>query len=299
MSGNRIFFSTFLLLFGATAPAAHAPESQAAHSWAETCEDWDEWEKPGPAFKVYGNTYYVGTCGIGAILVTSDDGHVLIDSGTEGGAPLVLANIRELGFDPQDVKLVLNSHEHFDHVGGMHIILKATRAVIVSSDIGVSVMTSGSVHPDDPQFGPHPQMEPIEAVIPYSSGKGQFLLEEFGIWPISTPGHAPGAISWKWRACEGEECRTVVYADSLGPVSGDDYRFSDNPDYLADYRRSLARIEDQRCQILLTPHPSASSMREKLISGVFALQPDQPCRAYARAQSRNLSARLRREAQSE
>src|SRR5687767_5418483 len=81
-------------------------------AWAEACADWDEWEKPGPPYRIHGNTYYVGTCGISAILISGDDGHVLIDSGTDAGAALVAANIEALGFTLSDVKILLMSHEH-------------------------------------------------------------------------------------------------------------------------------------------------------------------------------------------
>ena len=73
-------------------------------AWAAACEDNDEWDKPGPPLRIHGNTYYVGTCGISSILVVSPDGHALIDSGTDKGADIVLANIKALGFDPRDVK---------------------------------------------------------------------------------------------------------------------------------------------------------------------------------------------------
>lgn len=265
------------------------------HPWAQACENSDEWDKPGPPFKVFGNTYYVGTCGIAAILITSDDGHVLIDSGTEGGAQIVLENIRALGFDPKDVKLLLNSHEHFDHVGGMAIIQEATGAEIVSSLKGLEVMQSGVVRPEDPQSGALPPMRPVTGGKLYFSGAGQFLLNQFGFWPIATPGHTPGAMSWKWRACEGEECRTVVYADSLSAVSSDEYRFSDHPEYVEAFRKALSRIEDINCEILLTPHPSASSMRELLIGGDLAYQFSQPCTNYARAQAGKLRLRLHTE----
>lgn len=271
------------------------PPATQAHPWTEACENWDEWEKPGPPFKVYGNTYYVGTCGIGAILIVSDSGHTLIDSGTEAGAAIVLDNIRALGFRPQDVKLLLNSHEHFDHVGGMAIIQEATGASLVSSLIGLEVMQSGVVHRDDPQSSTHPTMRPVSGGTPYFTGEGQFLLQQFGIWPIATPGHSPGAMSWKWRACEADTCRTVVYADSLSAVSSDGYRFTDHPEYVAAFQQGLQRLEDIDCRILLTPHPSASSMREKLNGRDLAFQFDQPCRNYARAQSGKLRLRLQTE----
>lgn len=274
------------------------------HPWVEACENWDEWDEPGPAFHVYGNTYYVGTCGIAAVLITSDQGHALIDTGTEAGADVILANIQSLGFDPKDIKLLLNSHEHFDHVGGMAKVQKATGAPIITSFEGMRVIASGEAGDDDPQFGMHEPMQPIPPssrtikpypILPYRDPSAQSLLDQFGMWPIPTPGHTPGAMSWMWRACEDEKCRTVVYADSLSAVSREDYRFSEHKRYVAKFFASLQRVADTECNILLTPHPSASSMREKLQGYDLAAAWGKPCDSYMRSQRAKLIFRLQEE----
>ena len=97
---------------------------------------------------------------------------------------------------------------------------------------------------------------------------------------MTTPGHTPGALSWRWESCDGGVCRTMVYADSLTPISRDDYRFSDHPDYLAAYRASIAKIAEGRCEILLTPHPSASAMKERM-TGKQPLFDVNGCKNYA------------------
>ncbi len=71
---------------------------RAPGEWVNTCVDWDDWDKPSPPFRIFGNSYYVGTCGIAAILITSSDGHILIDGGTEAGADIIAENIKDLGF---------------------------------------------------------------------------------------------------------------------------------------------------------------------------------------------------------
>ena len=95
------------------------PPTPPASEWVNSCTDWDDWDKAGPPYQIYGNTYYVGTCGISAILVTGDKGHILIDGATEAGADVIANNIRSLGFALSDIKLLLQSHEHFDHVAGL------------------------------------------------------------------------------------------------------------------------------------------------------------------------------------
>ena len=283
-----------LPLLGAQQPPVSI-EPRPVHPWVAACEDWDDWDKAGPPFNIFGNTWYVGTCGISAILITADDGHVLIDSGTEAGADIILANIRSLGFDPGDVKLLLNSHEHFDHVGGMAKLQEATGAQIVSSAIGAETMLSGKDHPDDPQFGMHPPMRPVRSALPFYEGEGQWLLHKYRMWPIPTPGHTPGAMSWTWRACDGSECRTVVYADSLSAVSSDAYRFTDHAEYLSKFFTSLKRVADARCDLVLTPHPSGSQMRGKLMGGDLSAPGANSCEGYMRSQRGSLFARLLRE----
>ena len=274
------------------------------HPWPSACKDWDEWDKPGPAFQVYGNTYYVGTCGIAAILITSEKGHVLIDTGTEAGADVVLANVRSLGFDPADVKLLLNSHEHFDHIGGLTKVQELTHAPIVTSFEGMEVIASGETQKDDPQHGTLGPMRSLpqssyaiepSPLLPYSDERAQYLLQQFGMWAIPTPGHTAGAMSWMWRACEAGKCRTIVFADSLSAVSGDDYRFVDHPSYLQKFFASLRRVADADCQVLLTPHPSAGGLRKKLLSNDLVTPLGRPCEQYARTQRANLIERLNRE----
>lgn len=269
------------------------------HPWVQACEEWDEWDKPGPPFKIFGNTWYVGTCGISAILITTDDGHALIDSGTEAGADVVLANIRKLGFDPKDIKLLLGSHEHFDHVGGMAKIQQATGAVFISSAIAVDTMITGEAHPGDPQFGMHEAMAKISWSLPYDWGDAPYRIDYFGIWPIETPGHTPGAMSWRWKACEGKECLTIVYADSLSAVSRDDYRFSDHKPYLDAFFGSLQAIAETPCDILLTPHPSGGKLPVMLSALERRKRDGLPkffCAGYASAQRQALTMRLAKEA---
>jgi metallo-beta-lactamase class B len=112
---------------------------------------------------------------------------------------------------------------------------------------------------------------------------------------MATPGHTPGALSWRWVSCDGGVCRTIVYADSLTPVSRDDYRFSDHPAYVAAYRASIAKIAASPCEILITPHPSASGMRDRFALGKPLFDAD-GCKTYAAALTKQFDERLAKEA---
>jgi metallo-beta-lactamase class B len=271
-----------------------SPAPALAPPWVIACKDWDDWDKAGPPFNVHGNTWYVGTCGISAILVTGPNGHILIDSGTEQGAEVVLRNVASLGFKPRDIKILLSSHEHFDHVGGMARLQKATGAKVLASPVAARVLRTGKDSAEDPQAGLHKPMRPVGKVGVLRDGQ-TVLLGPLALTPIFTPGHTPGATSWRWQSCDGADCKTVVYADSLTPVSRDDYRFTDHPAYLAGFGRSADRIEASGCDLLLTPHPSSSSMRSFVMGGNLAAPGSRPCEYYARSVRANLQARLAKE----
>lgn len=271
-----------------------APIAESGPQWAAACKDWDEWDKPAPPVRIHANTYLVGTCGISSILITGDEGHVLIDSGTEAGAELVAANIRQLGFRLGDIKYLLISHEHVDHVGGIARLQQLTGATLVASAAAEKVLNTGLPSADDPQAGMH---KPFPAAnVGRVVGNGSDVrLGNIRLFAMITPGHTPGATSWRWDSCDGGVCRTMVYADSLSAVSRDDYKFSDHPQYLAAYRASIARIAASPCEILLTPHPSASQMRDRII-GKAPLFDTDGCKNYAASLTKKLDDRLAKEA---
>ncbi|NJC05246.1 metallo-beta-lactamase class B [Sphingomonas kaistensis] len=276
------------------APKYPAPLATAGPAFARACEGRDGWDDAAPPVRVHGNTYYVGTCGITALLLTSKDGHALIDSGTEVGADLVAANIRKLGFKPTDVKWIVHSHEHHDHVGGFERIRALTGGDVVASAGAAPVLRTGIIPASDPQSGILPKMAPVPVARVVRNGDtlrlGGILLKA-----IETPGHTAGALSWQWVSCDGGVCRTMVYADSMSPVSRDDYKFSAHPDLIATFRASFAKVAALECDIVLTPHPSASNMTARF-AGKAALFDPAGCRNYAAAKTKGLNERLAKEA---
>ena len=274
-------------------PSFPADQSAGRRDWVGACTDWDEWDKPGPPFRIHGDTWYVGTCGIAAILVTGDVGHILIDGGTAAGAGLIAANIAALGFRIEDVKVLLQSHVHFDHVGGLAELQRRSGAKLIAAPEAAPVMASGETAADDPQFGMHDPF-PAARVDEVLGDSMTVRLGALELRAIATPGHAPGALSWYWPSCDDEGCVSVVYVDSLSPISSDSYRFSDHPEYVAGFRAGLERLSALDCTILVTPHPSASAMRERLESDA-GLVDTAACRNYAAAIAERLDARLAEE----
>ena len=283
-----------LLSLGATPAETRTKLDQAARArWVASCKDWDKWLQPGPGFRIYGNTYYVGTCGIGAILVTGDKGNILIDGGPEGAAEPVAANIGRLGFKLEDVKILLHTHEHLDHVGAFARLKELTGAQLWASPAAARAIGSGKAIPEDPQYSSLDGFPPVW-VDKVLQGDPTVKLGDITLHGIATPGHTLGALSWHWRSCEGGKCKEIAYIDSLSAVSSDDYRYADHPELVAQFRRSLKRVAALPCDILLSPHPSASGMRGKLVKGDLAGPPH--CKAYAADLRKKLDGKLAKEA---
>jgi metallo-beta-lactamase class B len=270
-----------------------APIEVAGPAFAKACKDWDDYDKPAPPVRIFGNTYLVGTCGISSILITDPQGDILIDGGPQEAADFIAGNIRSLGFPLSSVKYILHSHEHFDHVGGIARLQQLSGAQLIASPKAAAVLNSGTAGSDDPQAGMH---APFPAAhVDRLINDGEIVrIGDTVLTAIATPGHTPGALSWRWGSCQGPICRQIVYADSLTPVSRDDYRFSDHPGYLAAYRASIAKIAALDCDILLTPHPSASDMVKRLANA--EVENRNACKDYAAALTRQLDDRLAKEA---
>ena len=271
-----------------------APIETAGPRWALACDGSDDWNKPAPPVRIHANTYMVGTCGISSILIVGDQGSVLIDGGPEAAGDSIAANIQRLGYNIRDVRFILHSHEHLDHVGGVAKLQRMSGATVISSLPARKVLETGTASGDDPQAGSLGPFPPVAVGRTIVDGQ-EVRLGNLMLTAMATPGHTPGALSWRWVSCDGGVCRTIVYADSLSPVSRDDYRFSDHPAYLAAYRASIAKIAASPCEILLTPHPAASQMPQRFTLGKPLLD-ENACRTYAATLTRNLDARLAKEA---
>ncbi len=273
-------------------------EAQAGYT-REQCSNCAEWNAPRRPLRIYGNTYYVGTNGLSAILVTSRQGHVLIDGALPESAPHILANIRALGFRVQDIKLILNSHPHFDHSGGIAALQRASGAVVAASPASAPVLQRGASGPDDPQYGELLAFPAVSRVRVIADGD-TVRVGPLALTAHFTPGHTPGGTSWSWRSCERGRCLEMVYADSQSPISAEGFRFTSSQTYpsaLADFERGFAVLERLRCDVLLTPHPEGSRLWERIAAR--DLVDRDACRRYAATARERLARRVasEREAQ--
>lgn len=279
------------LFVSCTPKAASAPG--AGKALAEACKGRDGWSDTAPPAKIFGNSYTVGTCGITVLLIAAPGGLVLIDGATEKAVPSILANIRTLGFDPKNIRYLLTSHEHDDHVGGLAALQQATGALAFARPEAIIALSSGHPDPTDPQ---RDIANPFAGIkIAHAIDDGIMMpIRDIGLTAHATPGHTPGSTSWTWRSCEGSDCRTMAYVDSLTAYSADSYHFSDHPDYVAAFRATLDKVAALPCDILITPHPTASHLFARLAGDAPLIDPG-ACRTYAEGARARLDDRLAKE----
>jgi metallo-beta-lactamase class B len=276
-------------------PAA-SQTTTTAYSPAE-CPPCERWNRPQPPVHLFGNTYWIGTEGLGAVLVTSSSGHILIDGGLPESAPHILANLRELGFEAGDVRLILNSHAHYDHAGGISALQAATGAPVYATNASAHALRTGVLTSEDPQREAALAFPAVSEVMVIQDGD-TLRVGRLALVAHETPGHAPGGTTWSWTSCQSGVCRDMVYADSQTPVSDDGFRFSQG-DRAVRFERGLDAIEHLDCDILLTPHPGASDLwrRVRRESGEDAagLVDPRACARYADRYRGELARRLDRE----
>ena len=253
----------------------------------------DGWNDRAPPRRIFGNTWYVGTCGISSILIVGKQGLVLIDGATDKAALPIEANIRALGFEPGDVRFILNTHEHYDHAGGLARLQRDTGAPVLALATAATTLRRGASDRSDPQFEDLDAYPPIANVHVIADGQA-VDLGELELVAHATPGHAPGSTSWTWRSCEGVHCANIAYADSLSAPADADYRRGDHPDDLAAFRRSIDAVAALPCDILLTPHPMASDLFARLDGKAPLIDPN-ACKRYADDAGASLQQRLQEE----
>lgn len=258
MKFSGLLFSALLFIV-ACGPRELEPDA------ASDCSNCESWNQPQDPFRIYGNTWYVGTAGLSSILIEAEAGLILIDGGLTQSAALIESNIRSAGFDPRTIKAILVSHAHYDHAGGVAALQRLTRATVYTSVEGAKALSTGELQSDDPQFlfGPeHTGFPAIKNVVAVGD-REVVSIGGVDVTAVYTPGHTPGSTSWTWESCALGTCYDVVYADSLTAVSAVEYRYSDGP-AANQLIESAGTISDLDCDILLSPHPFFFGMQDKL-----------------------------------
>jgi metallo-beta-lactamase class B len=218
------------------------------------------WNKPVPPFRIVGNLYYAGATEITSFLITTPQGHILLDGGFVETAPQIEHNIAELGFKLEDVKLLLNSHAHFDHAGGLAELKQKSGARFVASARDAELLQRGG-HGDF-RFGDTLIFPPITAdqII----GDGQSIqLGNQKLTAYLTPGHTRGNTTWVTKINDGAKVYDVVFAGSPNAL---DYRLVGKQSYpriAADFEKTFAVLKKLPCDIFLSDHGSFFSFEQK------------------------------------
>ena len=209
------------------------------------------WNRPVAPFRIVGNLYYVGASGVSAFLFTTPQGHVLLDAGFRETAPMIEANLKKLGFRMEDIKLLVASHAHYDHAGGLAAIKARTKARFLSSPADAPLFAAGGR--GDFQLGDRYSFPPVRPDGLLRDGE-PVQLGGLSLTPHFTPGHTKGCTSWTMTIADGPRSYRVVIPCSL---SAPDYRLVGNAKYpgiVQDFEKSIATLRALPCDIFLAGH---------------------------------------------
>jgi len=218
------------------------------------------WNTPTEPFKIIGNVYYVGTNGLASYLITSPQGHILVDTVMPEATSQIKGNIEKLGFKVTDIKYLLNTHAHIDHTGGLAEMKAASGGQLIAGEADKPLLEGG--------YYPGAREETVLAFPPVKVDRtvregDTVTLGDIKLTARETPGHSPGCTSWEFSVKDGDATRTALIFCS-GTVALN--RLVTNPTYpriVADYKKTFVRAKDMKVDVLLAPHPEMYKMAEK------------------------------------
>lgn len=256
--------------------------------------------QPVEPFRLIDNVYYVGANDIASYLITTPQGHIVIDGGFVETAPMIRDNIRSLGFELADVKLLLNSHAHFDHAGGLAALAEWTGAEVVASRADAPVITSGG-RGDYFISAEHNAFPAVEVAKVVDDGE-QIRLGGTTLTANLTPGHTRGCTSWSMQVDDAGTPRTAVFICSVSLLPG--VSLLDNaayPNILEDYLATYQRLAELSCDVFLAAHASFFGLQDKRQEMASAehnpfVDPE-GCRAYLAKNRKYFDKRLAAERQ--
>jgi len=219
--------------------------------------DPPEWTRPAKPFHVVGPISYVGTEGLAAYLIKTDAGLILLDGTMAENVPAIEANIRALGYKLTNVKLLLNSHAHFDHAAGLAALKRDTHATFLASAPDKAALESG-IPPSVTSYGVI-KFPPVKVDRVLVDGM-PVRLGGIAMTPILTPGHTPGCTTWTTNVRDGARTLRVVFPCSITVAGNKLVGNSGYPGIVTDFRRSFARMKTLSADVVLTAHPEAADI---------------------------------------
>jgi metallo-beta-lactamase class B len=222
-----------------------------------------KWHVPAEPVKIAGPLYSVGTRGLGAWLIATREGLIVLNTGMPGSGPLIEASIRKLGMDPEEIEILLTCHAHVDHAGGLAYLQKLSGARVAMMAEEAPLMESGGKL--DFRYGGIPAFafEPVKVGQRLHDGDA-IALGGVTLTARRTPGHTKGSTTYVMDVVEGAETYTVVFPDGTSVNPG--YRLVKNPSYPGiadDYRRTFQVLDSLAPDIWLAPHPEVFDFEGK------------------------------------
>ena len=241
-----------------------------AGSWAsgQTDEERPEWNQPAPPFRILGNIHYVGTNELAAYLLTTPEGHILIDGGLPESAPLIEASIRKLGFKVEDVKILLTTQAHFDHVGSLAALAKDSGGQVMVMVGDQEIVEQGGK--GDYLFGDKPSFPATQVARVLRDGT-PVTLGGTTLKAIATPGHTRGCTTFTTSVEEDGRPLLVVFPGSTSVNPGTRLvKHESYPGIKADYEQTFATLSSLAPDVFLGAHTGffdLAGKRERLLKG--------------------------------
>ena len=211
-----------------------------------------DWNKPFPPHKVIGNVYYVGSAQLASFLITTTDGHILVNSSFETTVPVIRAAVEKLGFTFTDIRIVVGSHAHGDHMEGDALVKELTKAQVMAMEQDVPALRN---------LRPGGKEHPIDRVL---KDGDEVTLGGTTIVAHRTGGHTKGCTTWTLRAQDAGRAYNVLISCSIGVNPG--YVLVNNKDYpeiAQDYVRSFKVMRSLPVDVFLGAHGSFYNLAEK------------------------------------
>ncbi|KQY28877.1 subclass B3 metallo-beta-lactamase [Caulobacter sp. Root1455] len=259
-----------------------------------------KWEEPAEPVRIAGPLYFVGTQGLGVYLITTSDGLVLINTGMPSSGPMIAASIRKLGFKPEDIKVLVTSHAHADHAGGIAYLKDLSGGKLAMMEADIASMEDGGK--SDFHYGTDWKVMgfPAAKVDRVLRDGDTVKLGDIVLTALATPGHTRGDTTWTTTIVDGGKAYVVVWPDGMSVNPG--YALAGHPSYPGiadDFRRTAARLELLKPDIWLVSHTERFDIEGKRTraktQGVAAWVDPEGYRRYIAAQRQAFEDEMNRE----
>ncbi|MBF9149440.1 MBL fold metallo-hydrolase [Novosphingobium jiangmenense] len=265
-----------------------------------TGSDATLWLQPDAPLRVFPKLGYIGPKWVKQGVIDTGKGLVLIDAGLPEGLPVLRAHLAELGYRIDQVRWLLVTEPHYDHAGAIAAIVRESGARVYASASTAAALRHGISGDEDPQRASLIAFAPVRNVIIVKDGQ-RLRFGNVSITARAMPGHTPGSMGWSWQTCTpASGCAKVFFAASLNSLTAGTYRYRDHPELVAAFRRSIAMLRDEPCDVLLSNHADHSGADLRAAARRAGTTPDpmrtpEACKAMADKYATLLDAQLARE----